>query len=175
MTEHGEDDAAEESNEEFFHFSKWGMVTEFNDLLEERAAQGTPFNLSYTHDDLGRTCLIWSARNGNDKMTEYLLRQKAEAEAKDSDGATALLHACHANKESIARQLVEAGAKINTQDKHGNTPMLHTVARGNLNLATFIHGAGGHPEVQNKAGREFIHQNWHMYYNTYSQIYNANS
>ena len=92
-----------------------------------------------------------------------------------SDGATALLHACHANKESIARLLVEAGAKINTQDKHGNTPMLHTVARGNLNLATFIHGAGGHPEVQNKAGREFIHQNWHMYYNTYSQIYNANS
>ena len=95
-----DDDDDEEEEPVFFHLAKWDMVAEFSLLYEIELTPGRvkPFNLSYKHDTYGRTCLIWSARNGNVAMTQYLLSQKAEMEARDSDNATPLMHACHGSE-----------------------------------------------------------------------------
>lgn len=59
-----------------------------------------PFDLKTT-DPIGMTVLLWSARNGHTRMTQYLLEKGAIKEASCIHGMRAIHHACNNNREVV--------------------------------------------------------------------------
>jgi len=104
-------------------------------------------------DDMGFTILLWSCRNGHEKMTSYLLEQGASKDASCSHGLQALHHACNNNREAVVRLLLEAGCPLDATDVMGNTAVHYAASRGVLNLMNQLVDAKCDTAVQNKAGQ----------------------
>ncbi len=74
--------------------------------------------------DEGQTPLHLAVIQGEDNIANYLLKEGASVNAKDSSGATALHEAVRYGQTNIVEKLLNAGADVNAQDAMGKTPLL---------------------------------------------------
>lgn len=71
----------------------------------------------------GYTPLIVAAKNGNLKIVEFLVKSKADVNAKDYDGWTPLILASCAGHLSVVKYLIKNKANVNETTKIGITAL----------------------------------------------------
>lgn len=91
--------------------------------------------------------LIESARNQDQKAVRVLLSQKADVNARSSDGSTALLWLAHWNDVDTAAVLLGAGADANTANEFGMTPLSQACVNGSSALVRLLLKSGAHPNT----------------------------
>lgn len=96
-----------------------------------------------THDSR----LIAAARNQDAKALHALLAQKADVNARASDGSTALLWVAHWNDAESAALLLHAGADANAANDYGMTPLSEACLNANSTLVRSLLKAGAHPNT----------------------------
>jgi ankyrin repeat protein len=74
-------------------------------------------------------------------VTELLLADKANVDAKDNNGVTPLYLAAGVD---VAKLLLASMADVNSRDNHGATPLFVASAAGHADVATLIRLHGGH-------------------------------
>mmetsp|Transcript_22308 Transcript_22308/g.50445 ORF Transcript_22308/g.50445 Transcript_22308/m.50445 type:complete len:235 (+) Transcript_22308:45-749(+) len=148
-----EEDEPDPNIERAFMFAKYGEYLEFKALRES----ATPVDPKAV-DSQGFTYLIWSARNGHTKMTNYLLGDGADKESACSHGLRAMHHACNNNREAVVDILIESKCELNPLDDVGNTPLIYAASRGILNLVNALVAGGADPKATNKNGQTALHK-----------------
>ncbi|KAL8949562.1 MAG: hypothetical protein Q9222_004336 [Ikaeria aurantiellina] len=77
-----------------------------------------------------KTPLHAAAQNGDESMTELLIKHGAHMEAKDGELMTPLHYACEAGKERVVALLLTKKAGIEILGKRGMTPLVCAAAAG---------------------------------------------
>jgi len=113
-------------------------------------------------DSLGYTALHHAAYQGNDEITQLLLKYGATADAQDAYNETPLHHATRRGHIGVITTLLHAGATINARNVNKQTP-LHLAARlitaGPSLIATLLaHGAD--PEARDYSKQTPLHCAW---------------
>lgn len=91
--------------------------------------------------------LIDAARNQDQKAVRELVAQKADVNARSSDGSTALLWAAHWSDAETADVLLRAGSDANAADDFQMTPLAQACINGNTALVRLLLKAGAHPNT----------------------------
>ena len=146
--------AAESGYEEIINFLAWKDIGHNREDNNSR----TPFwlpaknvvgmwlrsddvNLNTAEDTLGRTPLIWAARNGCVGVVRSLLeREDVDVNWKDKDGRTPLLWAAFGGHVEVVQVLL-ARKDINTDaadTQYGLTPLLWAALGGSKGVAQFL-------------------------------------
>mmetsp|Transcript_4441 Transcript_4441/g.6644 ORF Transcript_4441/g.6644 Transcript_4441/m.6644 type:complete len:317 (+) Transcript_4441:16-966(+) len=90
-------------------------------------------------DKFGRTALMYSANVGNLQMVKFLLRKKANVEARDFQCRTALMDSAMEGHSDIVRLLVkEYGADVNAANKYGATALIYAAHEGRALIASIL-------------------------------------
>ena len=71
-----------------------------------------------------------------------LLKQGAEANAKDCYGQTALMLAAHAGYQEAVRELIADGADLNVTAKYGLSALMLAIVAGHAEVARMLTEAG---------------------------------
>ncbi len=136
-----------------------------------------------TSDRTGTTLLMIAARNGNQTLVDFLLRNKANALKQNKFGDTAILMAAIAGRLQIVKDLVgrgvpvagagweplhyaavggqaevahyllSKGAPINARAPNGQTALMLSIQEGKLPVAQLLIDAGADTSLRNPAGR----------------------
>jgi len=88
--------------------------------------------------------LVEAARNQDQQTVRALLTQKADVNARASDGSTALLWLAHWNDAQTADLLLRAGADGNLANDFQTTPLSEACTNGNSKLVRLLLKAGAH-------------------------------
>jgi len=105
------------------------------------------FAWAATAMETGEARLVEAARTQDQKTVRTLVAQKAEVNARSSDGATALLWAAHWNDVETAGLLVQAGADANAANEFQATPLSEACTNGNNALVRILLKAGANPNT----------------------------
>lgn len=81
----------------------------------------------------GRTGLHYSAKMGNEKVSDLLINYGTNVNAKDKNGQTPLHIAAKNGKQKIANVLIASGANADIVDDTGKAP-LHWAAKAGLQI-----------------------------------------
>jgi ankyrin repeat protein len=81
-----------------------------------------------------------------------LLKQSADANARQADGATALAWAAHWDDLELATALLKAGADVKAADDLGMTPLALACTNGSAAMARLLLTAGAEPNRARKSG-----------------------
>jgi hypothetical protein len=82
------------------------------------------------------TPIMWAALNGHTEIVKVLLANRADVNAKTSNGHTALM--CVTKGTSIGTMLLAAGADVNASRDDGLTPLIQAVLTGNREMVTAL-------------------------------------
>src|ERR1700730_14852470 len=93
-----------------------------------------------------------AARTQDAKAVRSLLRQKADVNARSSDGSTALLWLAHWNDAETADLLLRAGADANAANDFRMTPLSQACTNGSAEFVDLLLKAGANPSTQIKTG-----------------------
>jgi ankyrin repeat protein len=88
-----------------------------------------------------------AARNQDAKAVGSLLSQKADVNARSSDGSTALLWLAHWNDAATADLLLRAGADANTANDFGMTPLSQACTNGSFEFVRLLLKSGANPNT----------------------------
>ena len=91
--------------------------------------------------------LVEAARKQDQKAVRALLTQKADVNARSSDGSTALLWLAHWNDLDTADLLLRAGADANTANDFRMTPLSEACINGNSALVRLLLKSGANPNT----------------------------
>jgi ankyrin repeat protein len=91
--------------------------------------------------------LVEAARTQDPKAVRTLLSQKADANARSTDGSTALLWLAHWNDVDTADVLLRAGADANTANDFRMTPLSEACTNGSAALVRLLLKAGANPNT----------------------------
>ena len=91
------------------------------DLYSLKNAINYNKNLLYLKDNLQRSLLYLSARNGYFNLTEFLIKKGIDINDVQKDGSTALHGAAFYGQALIVQLLIEHGIDINIKNKYGHT------------------------------------------------------
>ncbi|MBZ5579868.1 MAG: ankyrin repeat domain-containing protein [Acidobacteriia bacterium] len=91
--------------------------------------------------------LVEAAKSQDQTAVRALVSQKADVNARSSDGSTALLWAAHWNDAGSAELLLGAGAQANTGNEFGMTPLSQACTNGNAALVRLLLKSGAHPNT----------------------------
>ena len=112
--------------------------------------------LSYAADtttgDASDSRLAEAARNQDQTAVRALLNQKADVNARSSDGSTALLWAVHWNDPDTANLLLAAGAEANTANDFGMTPLSQACINADSALVRQLLKSGANPNIAISTG-----------------------
>lgn len=103
-------------------------------------------------DRYGRTLMINAAFYGRKKSIEYLIKRKANINAKDKNGFTALHAAVQEGNLDIIKLLLENGADIHARDAYGNPPILRTKHLMPREIFDILLNYGADPNEKNDYG-----------------------
>jgi len=93
-----------------------------------------------------------SAKEGDLKMLDYLVKEK-NASVNVENGKDSALHlAAEGGNVLAGRKLLEHGAKIDHQGKEGNTPLHEASIQGKSEFTSLLLAAGADVTVKNKKG-----------------------
>ena len=88
-----------------------------------------------------------AARTQDAKAVRSLLSQKADVNARSSDGSTALLWLAHWNDVETADLLLKAGADANTANDFRMTPLSQACTNGGLEFVRLLLKSGANPNT----------------------------
>jgi len=88
-----------------------------------------------------------AARNQDAKAVLSLLSQKADVNARSSDGSTALLWLAHWNDAATADLVLRAGADANTANDFGMTPLSQACTNGSGEFVRLLLKSGANPNT----------------------------
>jgi len=97
--------------------------------------------------ELSNSRLVDAARNQDQKALRSLLAQKADVNAKASDGSTALLWLAHWNDTDSASLLAAAGADANVANDFGMTPLSEACTNANAAMVRLLLKSGSNPNT----------------------------
>lgn len=80
----------------------------------------------------GRTPLHWAASAGNLNVTQLILSNSPDVEARDALGWTPLVVAAASGQSESARELLDAGAKVDAANDKGQTALHYAASKGNV-------------------------------------------
>lgn len=103
-----------------------------------------------TSDRAGNTLLMMAARNGQDELLEFLLRNRANVLKKNKYGDTALMLAALSGRTKAARELIQAGSELNP--KPGWFPLAYAAFNGHAELIELLLDAGADLNAQSENG-----------------------
>ncbi len=112
-------------------------------LLVESGADVAP------RDKKLRTPAFWSVIRNNRLMLKYLIANRANINARTSDGVTLLGHAVKNNMGEIVVDLIKAGANLELTDR-GATPLVHAAKSGNTKIALALLKSGSEPNASSE-------------------------
>jgi uncharacterized protein len=105
------------------------------------------FGGAATAAETGVSPLVEAARSQYVKTVRSLLSQKADVNARSSDGSTALLWLAHWNNPDTADLLLKAGADANTANDFGMTPLSQACINGNAQFVRLLLKSGANPNT----------------------------
>jgi uncharacterized protein len=88
-----------------------------------------------------------AARTQDAKAVRSLLSQKADVNARSSDGSTALLWLAHWNDADTADLLLKAGADANTANDFGMTPLSQACTNASFEFVRVLLKSGANPNT----------------------------
>jgi len=88
-----------------------------------------------------------AARTQDSKSVRSLLSQKADVNARSSDGSTALLWLAHWNDVETADLLLKAGADANTANDFGMTPLSQACTNASFEFVRLLLKSGANPNT----------------------------
>ncbi len=91
--------------------------------------------------------LLEAARTQDAQAVRTLLSQKADVNARSSDGSTALLWLAHWNDVAAADLLLKAGADANTANDFGMTPLSQACTNGSAEFVRLLLKSGANPNT----------------------------
>lgn len=94
-----------------------------------------------TADADGTSLLMYAARNGNEKLLDYLLSKHANPLVKNGYGDNALMLAAFQGHLECVKRLSEAGADI-TQQGAGWAPLNYAAFAGHEDIVAYLIGRG---------------------------------
>ena len=98
-------------------------------------------------DDMDRTPLHCAAYQGEEMLTQILLKMGADPSARDRGGLTALHSAAFSGNRGCIVQLLEAGADIRAKDRDFRTAQEISTQQGNGdNWTSAVEGLGFRPD-----------------------------
>lgn len=97
--------------------------------------------------ETGDSRLPEAARNQDAQTIRTLLAQKADVNARSSDGSTALLWLAHWNDAGTADLMLRAGADANAANDFEATPLSEACTNGNSALVRSLLKAGAKPDT----------------------------
>jgi len=98
-------------------------------------------------DEANVSGLVEAARNQDQKAVRTLLAQKADINARSTDGSTALLWLAHWNDLDTANLLLGAGADANAANDFGMTPLSQACTNGNSAFVRLLLKSGANPNL----------------------------
>jgi len=93
-----------------------------------------------------------AARNQDAKAIRSLLSQKADVNARSSDGSTALLWLAHWNDAESADLLLKVGADANTANDFGMTPLSQACINASFEFVRLLLKSGANPNTSIATG-----------------------
>jgi uncharacterized protein len=102
--------------------------------------------------DAPDSALVEAAKNQDQKAVRALLAQKADVNARSSDGSTALLWLAHWNDSDTANLLLAAGADANAANDFRTTPLSEACTNGNSVLVRSLLKSGANPNTSIATG-----------------------
>jgi ankyrin repeat protein len=97
--------------------------------------------------DTGDSRLVEAARKQDTKAVRALLNQKADVNAKSSDGSTALLWLAHWNDADTAALLLNAGVDANLANDFRMTPLSEACINGSGAFVRLLLKSGANPNL----------------------------
>ena len=97
--------------------------------------------------------LLEAARTQDAKTVRTLLSQKADVNARSSDGSTALLWLAHWNDVETADLLLRAGADANTANDFRMTPLSQACTNGSAEFVRLLLKSGANPNTADRHRR----------------------
>ncbi len=97
--------------------------------------------------------LLEAARTQDAKTVRTLLGQKANVNARSSDGSTALLWLAHWNDVETADLLLRAGADANTANDFRMTPLSQACTNGSAEFVRLLLKSGANPNTADRHRR----------------------
>src|SRR5271168_1450866 len=91
--------------------------------------------------------LVEAAKNQDQKAVRAILSEKADIDARSSDGSTALLWLAHWNDLETANLLLAAGADPNAANEFRMTPLTEACTNGNAVLVRALLKSGANPNT----------------------------
>jgi ankyrin repeat protein len=116
-------------------------------LVMHLVQKGADVNPS-TADGTSKSALCAAVSMGNLKITEYLLMEDADLNARDINSMTPLAIAVFCNNTELAFYLMEKGADVNVPDAEKRTPLHHAVWNNNLKCTKRLVQAGANINYQ---------------------------
>ncbi|MBM3303384.1 MAG: ankyrin repeat domain-containing protein [Deltaproteobacteria bacterium] len=102
----------------------------------------------------GFTALICAAMEGEPVITQFLIKNQANLEARCTcHGATSLSLALRRGRNETVRTLIEAGANIETKDKYGWTPLTWGAAFGRYESVKLLLEKGAKANHRDSSGK----------------------
>ncbi len=119
-------------------------ASQSGDLHEVRAiVTAQPALLDSRESRGGNTPLAWAVFHGHLELVQYLVRQGADIETRNSDGYRPLHAAASRNHEEIARFLIEEGADIEAAPRFSDdTPLAIAAAHGSPDVLQLLLSRG---------------------------------
>ena len=98
-----------------FYYSTIGDLNSLKNAINNNK------NLLYLKDDLNRSLLYLSSRNGYFNLTEYLIKKGININDVQKDGSTALHGAAYYGQALVVQLLIEYGINIDIKNKFNST------------------------------------------------------
>jgi ankyrin repeat protein len=97
--------------------------------------------------ELNDSPLVEAARKQDQKAVRSLVSQKADVNARSTDGSTALLWLAHWNDSDTADLLLRAGAQANLANDFGMTPLSQACTNGSAPFVRLLLKGGANPNL----------------------------
>jgi ankyrin repeat protein len=97
--------------------------------------------------ELGESPLVEAARGQDSKTVRALVNQKADVNARSSDGSTALLWLAHWNDAETAGTLLAGGADANIANEFRMTPLSEACTNGSFALVRLLLKSDANPNT----------------------------
>ncbi len=103
------------------------------------------------------TPLLWAVQGGHQKIVEYLLKKRANINARNGGKFTPLNLALFGNKFEIAELLINNGANVDIPNHKNEGPLHHAVTREHLPSVQRLVSRGAKLDVKTVAGCTPLH------------------
>lgn len=107
-------------------------------LIPTSSSLASPSSWPCSTQQDGRTPLHWAATGNNLGVTQLLLSNSADVEARDAMGSTALLLAAAAGQAENVTELLDAGALVDAANEKGQTALHYAASKGNVPVCSRV-------------------------------------